>query len=101
MHHFYLIPYIFNDLSHFQSTTELQNAIHAVEVQIREAVHIKNRYYDIRRSLKDDADKFDSNVKKLEEDLEGQKVDIEKLQKVSFAFFSGIIIFERFVFCCK
>ncbi|XP_018574503.1 shootin-1, partial [Anoplophora glabripennis] len=65
-----------------KSTSELQNAIHAVEVQIREAVHIKNRYCDIRKSLKDDADKFDSNVKKLEEDLEGQKIDIDKLQKI-------------------
>ncbi|KAJ8917182.1 hypothetical protein NQ315_012674 [Exocentrus adspersus] len=65
-----------------KSTSELQNAIHAVEVQIREAIHIKNRYSDIRKSLKDDADKFDSNVKKMEEDLATQKVDIEKLQKI-------------------
>ncbi|KAJ8947031.1 hypothetical protein NQ318_019923 [Aromia moschata] len=65
-----------------KSTSELQNAIHAIEVQIREAMHIKNRYIDIRRSLKDDSDKFDSNIKKLEEDLAAQKEDIDKLQKI-------------------
>ncbi|KAG5896497.1 hypothetical protein JTB14_005873 [Gonioctena quinquepunctata] len=65
-----------------KSTCELQNSIHAVDVQIREALHVKNRYSDIQKSLKDDSDKFESNIRKLEEELEAQKNDIEKLQKV-------------------
>ncbi|KAJ8985695.1 hypothetical protein NQ317_014344 [Molorchus minor] len=65
-----------------KSTSELQNAIHAIEVQIREAMHIKNRYLDIRQSLKNDSDKYDSNIKKLEEDIAAQKQDIEKLQTI-------------------
>ncbi|XP_028149342.1 tropomyosin-1, isoforms 33/34 [Diabrotica virgifera virgifera] len=65
-----------------KSTTELQNNIHAMEVQVREAMHVKNRYSDIFRSLKTDSDNFEGNIKKLEEALDVQRVDIEKLQKV-------------------
>ncbi|VEN58715.1 unnamed protein product [Callosobruchus maculatus] len=63
-------------------TGDLCNNIHAMEVQIREAVHVRNRYCDIRSSLKQDADTFESRVKSVEEELEMQKHDIEKLQKV-------------------
>nr|CAI5817533.1 unnamed protein product [Callosobruchus analis] len=63
-------------------TGDLCNNIHAVEVQIREALHVRNRYCDIRSSLKQDADTFESRVKSIEEELELQKHDIEKLQKV-------------------
>lgn len=60
----------------------MQNNIHAVEVQIREAIHIRNKYSNIRRSLKDDAAKFESRIKALEEEIEQQNADISKLNKV-------------------
>ncbi|XP_066259963.1 outer dynein arm-docking complex subunit 3-like [Euwallacea similis] len=65
-----------------KSSQELQNNIHAVEVQIREAVHIKNKYNDIRRSLKDDSAKFESRIKSLEDELQQQSSDIYNLQKI-------------------
>ncbi|XP_050293793.1 merozoite surface protein 1 [Anthonomus grandis grandis] len=65
-----------------KSASELQNNIHAVEVQIREAVHIRNKYADIRKSLKEDAAKFESRIKTLEEELQMQAGDIDKLQKI-------------------
>ncbi|XP_057665663.1 outer dynein arm-docking complex subunit 3 [Diorhabda carinulata] len=65
-----------------KATTKLQNDIHAVDVQIREAMHVKNRYMDIFKSLKSDSDNFEGNIKNLEEALDLQRVDIEKLQKV-------------------
>lgn len=65
-----------------KATSELQNSIHAIEVQLREANHIKERYLDIRKSLKDDAGKFESNIKKLEEEIDKQTSDTVKLQTV-------------------
>ncbi|XP_076258102.1 coiled-coil domain containing protein 151 isoform X2 [Rhynchophorus ferrugineus] len=65
-----------------KSACDIQNNIHAVEVQIREAVHIRNRYSDIKMSLKDDAAKFESRIKALEDELHNQNSDIEKLQKI-------------------
>ncbi|CAG9772879.1 unnamed protein product [Ceutorhynchus assimilis] len=65
-----------------KSTSEIQHNIHAVEVQIREAVYIKNKYADIRKSLKDDASKFESRIKALEDELQLQGSDVQKLQKI-------------------
>ncbi|CAG9857003.1 unnamed protein product [Phyllotreta striolata] len=65
-----------------KSTTRLQNHIHAVNVQIREALHVKQKYTDIRKTLKSDADNFEGNIAKMEETLDKQRVDIEKLQTV-------------------
>ncbi|KAL1506246.1 hypothetical protein ABEB36_005642 [Hypothenemus hampei] len=64
------------------SSRELQNNIHAVEVQIREALHIRHKYTSIRRSLKDDAANFQSKIKTLEEEMQVQAADIEKLQQI-------------------
>lgn len=60
----------------------MQNNIHAVDVQIREALHVKNRYDEIYKSLKNDSDNYESNIEKLEEKLIDQKSDVDKLQKV-------------------
>ncbi|CAG9815572.1 unnamed protein product, partial [Phaedon cochleariae] len=65
-----------------KTVCELQNKIHSVDVQIREAMHIKNRYTNIKQSLKEDANKFESNIRMLEEELHKQKADIQKLQKI-------------------
>ncbi|CAH1109259.1 unnamed protein product [Psylliodes chrysocephalus] len=65
-----------------KATTQLQNNIHAVDVQIREAVHIKHKYSDIYKSLKTDSDNFEGNISKMEEALDQQRIDIEKLQRV-------------------
>ncbi|XP_045467633.1 synaptonemal complex protein 1 [Harmonia axyridis] len=65
-----------------KASCEIQNNIHAVEVQLREAEHIKNRYQVIKDTLSDDAAKFESKVKKIEEDLLEQKNEIDRLQKI-------------------
>ncbi|XP_060526183.1 uveal autoantigen with coiled-coil domains and ankyrin repeats [Cylas formicarius] len=62
--------------------SELQTNIHAVEVQIREAAHIRNRYRDIRTSLKRDAARFESSTSALEGELANQNRDVDKLQKI-------------------
>ncbi|KAH1005292.1 hypothetical protein HUJ04_006305 [Dendroctonus ponderosae] len=66
----------------YQATREFQNSIHAVEVQIREANHIRHKYGEIRRCLKDDAAKFESRIKSLETELKQQSADTEKLLKI-------------------
>ncbi|KAK9873445.1 hypothetical protein WA026_022676 [Henosepilachna vigintioctopunctata] len=65
-----------------KTVCEIQNSIHAVEVQLREAEHIKSRYQSIRNSLSDDAAKFESKIKKIEEDLQAQKTEIHNLQQI-------------------
>ncbi|XP_074029145.1 coiled-coil domain containing protein 151 [Leptinotarsa decemlineata] len=65
-----------------KATCELQNSIHAIDVQIREAIHVKNRYADIQKSLKEDSDNFESKINKLEEELNTQVNDIQKLQTI-------------------
>ncbi|XP_063907238.1 uveal autoantigen with coiled-coil domains and ankyrin repeats [Zophobas morio] len=65
-----------------KATCDLQNSIHAVEIQLREANHISVRYRDIKKSLMRDAARFESNIKKIEEQLEEQKSDINALQQV-------------------
>ncbi|XP_048519260.1 uncharacterized protein LOC109539175, partial [Dendroctonus ponderosae] len=66
----------------YQATREFQNSIHAVEVQIREANHIRHKYGEIRRCLKDDAAKFESRIKSLETELKQQSADTGKLLKI-------------------
>ncbi|RZC40977.1 coiled-coil domain-containing protein 151 [Asbolus verrucosus] len=65
-----------------KATCDLQNSIHAVEVQLREANHIYVRYGDIKKSLQKDSARFESNIKRIEEELEEQNSDINKLQQV-------------------
>ncbi|XP_044262785.1 myosin heavy chain, clone 203 [Tribolium madens] len=65
-----------------KATCELQNSIHAVEVQLREANHISARYKDVKKSLLRDAARFESNIKRIEEELELQNDDINDLQQV-------------------
>lgn len=64
------------------SIRDLQNNIHAVEVQLREAGHVRVRYKSIRQSLLDDAGRFEGNIKTVEEELKNQQTDIDKLQEV-------------------
>lgn len=51
-------------------------------MQQREAEHVRIRYKDIKKTLQDDAALFESNIKKLEEELHLQDLDIDRLQKV-------------------
>jgi hypothetical protein len=53
-----------------------------VEVQLREANHISVRYKDIKKSLQRDAARFESNIKRIEEELEEQTADVNRLQQV-------------------
>ncbi|XP_044757883.1 centrosomal protein of 55 kDa [Coccinella septempunctata] len=70
------------DLPMKKASCEIQNNIHAVEVQLREAEHIKNRYQVIKDTLSADAAKFESKIKKIEEDLAEQKNETDRLQKI-------------------
>ncbi|EEZ97203.1 hypothetical protein TcasGA2_TC004392 [Tribolium castaneum] len=65
-----------------KATCELQNSIHAVEVQLREANHISARYKDVKKSLLRDSARFESNIKRIEEELALQNNDITELQHV-------------------
>lgn len=64
------------------SVRDLQNNIHAVEVQLREAGHVRVRYKLIRQTLLDDAGRFEGNIKTVDEELRNQSFDIDKLQEV-------------------
>lgn len=66
-----------------KSIRDLQNNIHAIEVQFREAGHVCVRYRSIRQSLLDDAGRFEGNIKAVEAELKNQQFDIDKLQEVS------------------
>lgn len=66
-----------------QKIRELQNDIHAVQVQWKEADHVRDMYRNVRKSLSDDAARFGSNIKKIEEEIQAQYADIEGLQKVT------------------
>lgn len=52
-------------------------------MQQREAEHVRIRYKDIKKTLQDDAALFESNIRKLEEELHRQDLDIDRLQKVT------------------
>ncbi|KAK4882934.1 hypothetical protein RN001_006253 [Aquatica leii] len=63
-------------------STELQNQIHAVKIQFREAVHVNNRYKDITSSLRQDAARFKFNIQCAESQQQSQNVEIQRLQKI-------------------
>lgn len=69
-----------------KSIRDLQNNIHAVEVQLREAGHVRARYRSIRQTLLDDSGRFEGNIKTVDEELKNQRFDIDKLQEVAFSF---------------
>lgn len=66
-----------------RSVRDLQNNIHAVEVQLKEAGHVRVRYKSIRLTLLDDSGRFEGNIKTIEEELKSQRFDIDKLQEVT------------------
>lgn len=66
------------------SIRDLQNNIHAVEVQLREAGHVRVRYKSIRQTLLDDSGRFEGNIKTIEDELKNQRFDIDKLQEVTY-----------------
>lgn len=49
-------------------------------MQWREAEHVRKSYKSIRSKLLDDASKFESIIRSLEEQLEQQQRDIQDLQ---------------------
>lgn len=61
----------------------LQSSIHRVEMQWREADHVRKSYKNIRTTLLHDAAKFESKIKSLEEQLEAQNKEIQELQKIN------------------
>lgn len=63
--------------------TELQNNIHAIKIQWREAEHVQERYDSIRNTLRNDAARFEFNINCAEDQLRIQKQEIKRLQKVN------------------
>lgn len=62
---------------------ELQNSIHAIQVQWREAEHVRIRYKEIKHLLLEDAARFESNIGYTKIELQRQQLDIEHLKEVS------------------
>lgn len=53
------------------------------------------RYREIKKTLQDDAALFESNIKKLDEELHLQSLDIERLQNVFiFSFDESVTLFS-------
>ncbi|XP_018328093.1 uncharacterized abhydrolase domain-containing protein DDB_G0269086-like [Agrilus planipennis] len=65
-----------------RTTFSIENQIHAVQVQWREANHIKTRYIDIKRSLLNETASYHAIIKNTEQELKIQESEIEKLQKI-------------------
>nr|XP_022904748.1 coiled-coil domain-containing protein 151 [Onthophagus taurus] len=62
---------------------ELENSIHAVQVQWREAEHVRTRYKEIRKSLLQDSAKFEANIAKTKQQLQLQQIEINRLEEVN------------------
>lgn len=58
----------------------LENEIHKINVQWMEAEHIRKKYKSIKASLTSDSDNFEKSLLELEQALEEQQVDINKMQ---------------------
>lgn len=66
-----------------KSCQDLQNDIHAIDVQYREADHVHTRYKDVKKSLQEDAARFEKNIRQIQEELKAQQLDIDKLQEIT------------------
>lgn len=58
----------------------LENEIHRTSVQWMEAEHIRKKYRAIKASLMNDSEKFESSLLELEQALQDQQIEINKLQ---------------------
>ncbi|KAK6620703.1 hypothetical protein RUM43_010998 [Polyplax serrata] len=61
----------------------LENQIHRVEMNMMEAEHVNKKYKTIRLHLLSDSVQFESSLKKLEDEIEKQNVEIKNLQVIS------------------
>ncbi|XP_034111206.1 myosin-9 [Drosophila albomicans] len=61
---------------------QLENEIHRTNVQWMEAEHIRKKYRSIEASLMTDAERFERSLRELEQSLNEQKAEIERLQQV-------------------
>lgn len=68
-----------------------------MEVQQREAEHVRIRYKDIKKTLQDDAALFESHIKKLDEELHLQSVDIERLEKVRLSITKNFFLSRNII----
>lgn len=55
-----------------------------MEIQFREASHINAKYKEVGKSLLEDASRFESMIKQIEDDIRDQQFDIAKLQSVRY-----------------
>ncbi|KRT80985.1 hypothetical protein AMK59_5436, partial [Oryctes borbonicus] len=62
---------------------DLQNSIHAVQVQWREAEHVRIRYKDIRNALLEDSARFESDIEDTKAQVHMQEADIERLEQIN------------------
>lgn len=61
----------------------LENQIHRVEMNTMEAEHVNKKYKMIQSQLLSESVEFESCLKKLEEEISKQKVEIEHLRIVN------------------
>lgn len=61
---------------------DYRNRINAVQVQVKEAEHVRVRYKDIRWKLQEDAAKFESKMADIELELKAQEAEIHKIKQV-------------------
>ncbi|XP_052737295.1 myosin-11 [Bicyclus anynana] len=65
-----------------KNVSHLENEIHKVLIQWTEAELVKKKYFSIRQALVEDSVKFESSLCRIEELLEKQKEEIQKLEVV-------------------
>ncbi|KAF6204727.1 hypothetical protein GE061_018888 [Apolygus lucorum] len=65
-----------------KEVSRLENRIHLVYVNILELRHMQKKYLKIKESLQEDSVFFESTMKKSEDDLMKQKMEIARLQVV-------------------
>lgn len=60
----------------------LENEIHRTSVQWMEAEHIRKKYRAIKSSLMVDSENFESNLLELEQSIQVQQIELDRLRKI-------------------
>ncbi|GJQ88086.1 hypothetical protein Trydic_g13098 [Trypoxylus dichotomus] len=67
-----------------QRVSDLQNSIHAVQLQWREAEHVRIRYKEIKNALLEDSARFESNIEETKVQVYKQEADIKRLEQINW-----------------
>ncbi|KAK9679861.1 hypothetical protein QE152_g39660 [Popillia japonica] len=66
-----------------KAVCDLQNSIHAVQIQWREAEHVRIRYKEIKAALMEDSAHFQSNIEQTTIQAQVQQSDIKQLEQIN------------------